>query len=93
MEMGGIGSNPTLNNKRPPQESRGPRSVVMIAGLQTPLYGSCSILAPQPRSGAGKQHAEFIPAWKKEGRIKNRMSREHAHAKGLNINVSLWDSD
>lgn len=41
------------------------------------------LLVPQSRSGTGKQDAEFIPAWKKEGRIKSRMSRKYGHAKGL----------
>lgn len=41
------------------------------------------LLAPQPRSGTGKQDAKFIPAWKKEGNIKSRMSRKYGHAKGL----------
>lgn len=64
----------------------------MTAGLLSPLDGICSIFAPQSRSGAGKQEAEFILAWKKKGRTKSRMPREHGNVKELNINVRLWDS-
>lgn len=65
MEIGGIGRNMTLN-KRLLWESTGLRSVVMRAGLEIPLNGICSVLAPQPISGAEKYKTEFIPSWKKE---------------------------
>lgn len=91
MGMGGMGSNMTLN-KRPPQESQKAQVSSSDSRIIESTEGICSSLAPQPRSRAGKQDVGFIPGWKKEGRIENRMSREYGHAKVLKINASLWDS-